>query len=60
MIYTKFGETRDVEVRLFNMFSNEEPEVVMWVERQEDYYAIRSGVRTAVVTKDAWDRAAYP
>ena len=59
--FTKFGKTRMVpfDIRI-DGHSVANPEIkdgwvdTLWVERAEDLYATRRGVRTLVVERSAW------
>ena len=58
---TFFGKTQEVLAELYGMRPEEDHEEVLWVEREEDYYALLSpqlrGKRVAIVTRSAWLRA---
>lgn len=61
ILYTKFGETRLVDIEFHNMGEGEKYHEVLWVERSEDYYALMSSQlkhkKVAIVTRDNWIRS---
>lgn len=56
--FTKFGETLDVPATIHNSDGTTEYDDTLWVERQEDYYALSApgykGKRVAVVKREDW------
>lgn len=57
--YTMFGETRLVSVsKLHNMKEGDQHDEVLWVERDEDYYALLSpqlrDKKVVVITRHEW------
>jgi hypothetical protein len=56
--FTKFGETKSVPATLYNMTEDETPDELLWVERQEDWYALQStqlkDKKVAVVRREDW------
>lgn len=59
--YTMFGKTKLVEVRLHNEDKPGPHEETLWVERNEDWYALSSpqlrDKKVAIVTREEWLRA---
>lgn len=57
-VYTKFGETRVVEAEVHNEQSTTDPQRYLWVEREEDRYALMSpqykDKSTLVITYQNW------
>lgn len=56
VLYKAFGKTRQVVGECYNMESHEEPETIFMVCRPEEYYGIRPGIRTLVITEQEWRR----
>ena len=58
---TKFGKTKLVNASPHNMKEDETPDEILWVEGNEDYYALMAksykNKKVAIVTREDWLRA---
>ena len=58
---TKFGKTKLVKASPHNMKEDEVPDTILWVERNEDYYALMAksyeNKKVAIVEREDWLRA---
>lgn len=58
---TKFGQTKWVKATPHNMREDEIPQKILWIEREEDYYALMNAAyashRIAIVRREDWLRA---
>ncbi len=56
--YTAFGKTKQVEAEFHNMEPSHEYDEVLWIAREEDYYALLSpqlrDKRVAIITRSNW------
>lgn len=61
ILYTKFGKSALVEVEQWHNTTPGDYEIVLWVERGEDYYALMSpqlkDKKVAVVHRRDWLKA---
>jgi hypothetical protein len=61
ILYRAFGKERLVEIELHNMTEREPHDLTLWVEREEDYYALMSpeykNKKVAIITRQNWLRA---